>query len=191
MQKQFYCKILVNFCIHLIVSCNDIWSIFRPLGPSDGEDLWGRIFDICIVNNYVINTKFKFLGLSLRNLSQLFRTPLTLVRQLWWRWWLWLWHKHATTLLLLLQYDASRRCVVVVHVLWVYVHNVLLCVFWFNKPLAWALHLLQLIWLRNFVRSCAVCYAHGAIATPGPGAWRRGRADRQRYTNSRGLTRRP
>ena len=75
MQKQFYCKILVNFCIHLIVSCNDIWSIFRPLGPSGGEGLRGRISDICIVNNYVINTTFKFLGLSLRNLSQLFHTP--------------------------------------------------------------------------------------------------------------------
>ena len=71
MQKHFYCKILVNFCIHLIVGCNNILSIFRPLGPSDGEGLRGRIFDICIVNNYVINTKFKFLGLSLRNLSAL------------------------------------------------------------------------------------------------------------------------
>ncbi len=82
MQKQFYCKILVNFCIHLIVSCNDIWSIFRPLGPSDGEGLRCRIFDICIVNNYVINTKFKLFGVKLTQFITAFHTPLTLVRQL-------------------------------------------------------------------------------------------------------------
>ena len=81
-QQQFYCKLLVNFCIHLIMSSTGIWSICRPLGPSGGEGLRGRISDICIVNNYVINTTFKFLGLRVRNLSPLFRTPLALARQL-------------------------------------------------------------------------------------------------------------
>ena len=42
--------------------------------------------------------------------------------------------------------------------------------------------------LRDSVCSCDVYYTHVAVATLGPGAWRRGRADRQRYTNNRGLT---
>ena len=46
MQKHFYCKILINFCSHLIVDNFYFWVIFRPPGPSDGEGLRGRIFDM-------------------------------------------------------------------------------------------------------------------------------------------------